>query len=381
MSGITMGNLQIIKKPVAGVVDASENTSVAQRDPFINKIEKIQKEYKSVQHGHISENDFKKLLLRNHPRLVSDINEDTRAQLSTRLKHLIGWYIEIKNILIGYNEVTKGNLQFRELTENYNNLKIFLNGDRLDKMQSKLVKNIIELFIGDSPINPKYAVCDSLGRILAKTNRNTSYIKELTLCFSLYRKYLDTVSTEFVGAFEFPEGQEPTTDPRILKSLPDPVIKFRTIHEVQPRFQMINDHIRKSVDTFDKDLKTNARNFNVEIFGDIDNFNKDIIPLTVNQEVSNMGIKKRLTEINNWINNGLIQAQHQYNRLNNLKIVRTQSNINKNYEAPIDNNFKVWGIIKDTEKYLESIEDLLLGKSFLTGMANQDNLDVLEVNY
>lgn len=381
MSGITMGNLQIIKKPVAGVVNTNENTIVSQRDPFINKIEKIQKEYSSVQQGHISENDFKKLLLRNHPRLVSDISNDTRAQLSTRLKHLISWYLEVKNILIGYNDHTKDMLQFRELTENYNNLKIFLNGDRNDKMQSKLVKNIIELFIGDSPINPKYGICDSLGRVLAKTDRNSSYIKELTLCFSLYRKYLDTIATDFVQSFEFPEGQEPTTDLKIIKSLPEPVIKFRTIHEVQPRFSMINDHIRKSVDTFDKDHKTNARNFNVEIFGNIDNFNKDIIPLTVNQEVSNMGIKKRLTEINNWINNGLIQAQHQYNRLNNLKIVRTQSNINKNFEATIDNNFKVWGIIKDTEKYLESIEDLLLGKAFLTGMNNQDNLDVLEVNY
>lgn len=381
MSGMSMGNLQIIKKPVGNQVDNTENITVSQRDPFINKIEKIQNEYKNVQQGHISENDFKKLLLRNHPRLISDIQEETRAQLNTRLKHLISWYIEIKNILIGYNDSTKDMVQFRELTENYTNLKIFLNGDRLDKMQSKLVKNIIELFINDNPINPRYGVCDSLGRILAKTNRNTSYIKEVTLCFSLYRRYLQDIATDFVKAFEFPEGQEPTTDQRVLKSLPTPVVNLRSIYEVQPRFQMINDHIRKSVDTFDKDIKTNARNFNVEIFGNIDNFNKDIIPLTVNQEVSNMGIKKRLSEINNWINNGLIQAQHQYNRLNNLKIVRTQSNLNKNFEEPINDNFKVWCLIKDTEKYLESIEDLLLGKAFLTGMSNNDNLEVLEVNY
>lgn len=381
MSGLKMGNLQIITKPVGNQVDTTPNVVVSARDQFINKIEKIQTEYHSVQQGHISENDFKKLLIRNHPRLLSSIEQNTRDQLNIRLKHLISWYLDIKNILIGYNDYTKDMVQFRELTENYNNLKIFLNGERQDKMQSKLVKNIIELFVNDSPINPKYGVCDSLGRVLAKTNRNTSYIKEVTLCFSLYRKYLDDISKDFVKAFEFPEGQEPTTDPKILKNLPVPMPELRSIYEVQPRFQMINDHIRKSVDTFDKDYKSNARNFNTEVLGDIDSLNKDIIPLTVNQEVSSMGIKKRLNEINNWINNGLIQAQYQFNRLNNLKIVRTQNNINKNFAEPINDNYRVWCLIKDTEKYLESIEDLLLGKAFLTGVNTGDNLEVLEVNY
>ena len=380
MSGLSMGNLQIIKKnPVTEV--KTSNVEVAQRDTFINKIEKIQNEYKHVQKGNISENDFKKLLMRNHPRLLSPINNLTRAQLNQRLKHLINWYIEIKNILIGYNDITKDNLQFRELTKLYTDLKVFTDTDGFGKEQSIIIKNIINLFLIDNPLNPNFGVSENLGRVLAKINRNTSYIKELTLCFSLYRKYLNTLAADFVKAFEYPEGITATSDSKILKDLPEPVITFRTIYEIQPQFQMINTHIRNSVDTTLSNHKEHARNFNTEIFGNLDNLNKDIIPLTTNQEVSNMGIKKRLNEINNWINNGLIQAQHQYNRLNNLKIIRTNSNIDKNFDQAINDNFKVWCLIKDTEKYLESIEDLLLAKSFLTGMVNNDNLEVLEVNY
>ena len=380
MSGLSMGNLQIIKKnPVTEV--KTSNVEVSQRDTFINKIEKIQNEYKHVQKGNISENDFKKLLMRNHPRLLSPINNLTRTQLNQRLKHLINWYIEIKNILIGYNDITKDNLQFRELTKLYTDLKVFTDTDRFGKEQSIIIKNIINLFLIDNPLNPNFGVSENLGRVLAKTNRNTSYIKELTLCFSLYRKYLNTLAADFVKAFEYPEGITTTSDPKILKDLPEPVIAFRTIYEIQPQFQMINAHIKNSVDTTLSNHKEHARNFNTEIFGNLDNLNKDIIPLTTNQEVSNMGIKKRLNEINNWINNGLIQAQHQYNRLNNLKIIRTNSNIDKNFDQAINDNFKVWCLIKDTEKYLESIEDLLLAKSFLTGMVNNDNLEVLEVNY
>ena len=380
MSGLSMGNLQIIKKnPVTEV--KTSNVEVAQRDTFINKIEKIQNEYKHVQKGNISETDFKKLLMRNHPRLLSPINNLTRTQLNQRLKHLINWYIEIKNILIGYNDATKDNLQFRELTKLYTDLKVFTDTDRFGKEQSIIIKDIINLFLIDNPLNPNFGVSENLGRVLAKTNRNTSYIKELTLCFSLYRKYLNTLAADFVKAFEYPEGITATSDPKILKDLPEPEITFRTIYEIQPQFQMINAHIKNSVDNSLSNHKEHARNFNTEIFGNLDNLNKDIIPLTTNQEVSNMGIKKRLNEINNWINNGLIQAQHQYNRLNNLKIIRTNSNIDKNFDQAINDNFKVWCLIKDTEKYLESIEDLLLAKSFLTGMVNNDNLEVLEVNY
>lgn len=380
MSGLSMGNLQIIKKnPVTEV--KTSNVEVAKRDTFINKIEKIQNEYKHVQKGNISETDFKKLLMRNHPRLLSPINNLTRTQLNQRLKHLINWYIEIKNILIGYNDATKDNLQFKELTKLYTDLKVFTDTDRFGKEQSIIIKDIINLFLIDNPLNPNFGVSENLGRVLAKTNRNTSYIKELTLCFSLYRKYLNTLAADFVKAFEYPEGITATSDPKILKDLPEPEITFRTIYEIQPQFQMINAHIKNSVDNSLSNHKEHARNFNTEIFGNLDNLNKDIIPLTTNQEVSNMGIKKRLNEINNWINNGLIQAQHQYNRLNNLKIIRTNSNIDKNFDQAINDNFKVWCLIKDTEKYLESIEDLLLAKSFLTGMVNNDNLEVLEVNY
>ena len=380
MSGLSMGNLQIIKKnPVTEV--KTSNIEVAQRDTFINKIEKIQNEYKHVQKGNISETDFKKLLMRNHPRLLSPINNLTRTQLNQRLKHLINWYIEIKNILIGYNDATKDNLQFRELTKLYTDLKVFTDTDRFGKEQSIILKDIVNLFLIDNPLNPNFGVSENLGRVLAKTNRNTSYIKELTLCFSLYRKYLNTLASDFVKAFEYPEGIDASSDQRILKALPDPEVTFRTIYEIQPQFQMINSHINKSVDTTLSNHKEHARNFNTEIFGNLNNLNKDIIPLTTNQEVSNMGIKKRLNEINNWISNGLIHAQHQYNRLNNLKIVRTDNNINKNFDLSINDNFKVWCVIKDTEKYLESIEDLLLAKSFLTGMVNTSNLEVLEVNY
>lgn len=378
MSNFTMKNLQILKKNPEVIVD---NIIVSSRDTFINKIEKIQTEYKNVQSGHIHESDFKKIILRNHPRLLSNIELNTREQINIRLKQLISWYFEIKNILIGYNDATKDMVQFRELTENYTNLKIFLNGDRIEIMQSKLVKNIIESFNNDNPINPKFGVCDSLGRVLAKTNRNTSYIKEITLCFSLYRKYFKEISKDFVKSFEFPDGIEPTIDQRLLKKLPTPSIELRSIFMVQPRFQMINEHIRKSVDVFDKDHKNSCRNFDTEVIGDINTFNSDILTLTTNQEISNMGIKKRLTEINNWINNGIIQAQYQFNRLNNFKIIRTQNNINKNFAEPIVDNFKVWCLIKDIEKYLESMEDLLLGKSFLTGINTNENLDVLEVNY
>ena len=383
---LDLKNLKIISKESVAPTSESQ-TSLVELTKQGND-EKIKNMYKLVQSGSIQEKDFKKSLFKTHPKMLSKISIGTRNNLSWKLKELIKLYLDIKCLLMGFpennsdlnfkNNSSENIVRFYELKAS---LDTFLNTERMDKQQSLILKEIISLFVYDNPVKPEFGVSDYLINTIVKTERNESLIKEITLCFSMYRKYLNTLAIDFNKAFEDEKEIETLTETHIEKDID---FTFRNIQDIQPRFQMVINHIKKTNDPIlikskfgFKDL--NSLNLNsIYTNQEIESLNKN---LTTNEIVSGMGMKKRLNDINKWMNNGLIHAQNSFNRLNNLKIQRTKDSKDLNIIPNISDNYMVWCLIKDIEKYLESVEDLLMAKSFLTGMVNDEAIQTLNVNY
>lgn len=359
---LKLGNLKIIKKSTTQEVNNKINEEVNVKD---TKLSKLEDTYTLVQKGNMSNRDFQKTLMRTQPKLLTPISDITRISLNKKIKELMNWYISIKKILMTI-DLTKplnvSDINYTKQKKFYSDLKeleLFTNSERFDKRQSELVKSILEQLINDDLLKPIYSVSDKLIEFLIKTNRNTSFIKEIALCFGLYRKYISRLAENFSNDINN-----------------DAQIYFKTIDEVQPRFNMIFEHIKTC-----NHIYGNTRELNINTIidqKDLSSINKELITTS---EVSNLGLKKRLIEINKWLNNGLIHTQYSFNRLNNLKIRRNKRNMSKTFETPITNNYMVWCLLKDIESFMASIEDLLNGKSFLIGLNNIDTLEVLDVTY
>lgn len=361
---LDLANLKIIKKSTTNVVDTSVNEVANVKDTKLGKLEET---YKTLQKGGTTKKDFNRVLLRLYPKLLTNINPVTRTELNRKLKEISSWYINLKNVLMDYEELIvihrtdtdKNKIAKNSFRQTLTELNVFLKTDRFDKAQSLLTKDLLAVFINDDPFKPIFNVNDRLVNFLIKTERTTSFIKEMALCFGLYRKYISKLAEDFAKDIEL-----------------DKEIKFKNIDDVQPRFNLINDHILKS-NPKDK----NKLSLNLEILlnkEEQDNINKD---LKETATVSGMGLKKRLNEINKWLNDGLFHTQYLYNRLNNLKVKITDKNSLKEFEPTINDNYMVWGLLKDIEIFLGSMEDLLLGKSFLVGVNTIEKLETLDVSY
>lgn len=365
MSGIKFNNLKIITKSTTTTVDTKINETEIVNENV--KLMKLEDTYKKVQKGSTTEKDFQKTLLRTQPKLLTPINDKTRVELNRKLKELLNWYISLKKILIGYDEnrILKDNdidyMVQKELRKTFKDLSQFTDSDRFDKHQSLLVKNMLKIFIKDNPIKPVFNVSNELISLLTKNDRTTSFVKEIALCFGLYRKYISKLAENFAKDIEM-----------------DNQINFKHIDNIQPRFTLINKHIQTSIKSLNPDTNRSL-NLNSIIKNDeLNNINNNLVS---NQEISAMGLRKRLTEINNWLNNGIIHTQNTYNRLNNLKVRRNERNHSKIFEPPIDNNYMIWCLMKDIEVLLLSMEDLLIGKSFIVGINSEDILEILDVTY
>ena len=97
------------------------------------------------------------------------------------------------------------------------------------------------------------------------SNQRPTFLNEITVLFDLYSKYYDQISNDF------------------LEKKP-----LRNIKDIRPRFDMINRHILSS-------------NLSTRIDYDID-LTTTVGSLDLNITASKLGLEKRLTNLNSWLN-------------------------------------------------------------------------------
>lgn len=330
----------------------------------VNIIEKINNNYSELRRGKLNQNDFNRKLLQIDKSLLepldsldsfnqtefNNIKNETLNFLFMTLK----WYIQLKFLISTglkadtLSAIDKLPTKYKEL----NDYILFI--DNLDnpserqkinpKETSYKIKDLLEIFIKDDILHPKYKIDNEM--IMYLSNQRPTFLNEITVLFDLYSKYYDQISNDF------------------LENRP-----LRNIKDIQPRFDMINRHILSSnlstrVD-YDIDLTTTIGNSDLNI------------------TASKLGLEKRLTNLSSWLMNGIIHTQSSINRFSALKPVtkNTYRGLNNLNNQPVITKYDLWMILRDTKAFLESLKGLVDGTAFITGMPSGDILDVLEVNY
>lgn len=350
------------------IKQANDQTqSIDQNNPVnspVNIIEKINNNYSELRRGKLNQNDFNRKLLQIDKSLLepldsldsfnqtefNNIKNETLNFLFMTLK----WYIQLKFLISTglkadtLSAIDKLPTKYKEL----NDYILFI--DNLDnpserqkinpKETSYKIKDLLEIFIKDDILHPKYKIDNEM--IMYLSNQRPTFLNEITVLFDLYSKYYDQISNDFLG-------NRP----------------LRNIKDIQPRFDMINRHILSSnlstrVD-YDIDLTTTIGNSDLNI------------------TASKLGLEKRLTNLSSWLMNGIIHTQSSINRFSALKPVtkNTYRGLNNLNNQPVITKYDLWMILRDTKAFLESLKGLVDGTAFITGMPSGDILDVLEVNY
>lgn len=316
-------------------------------------IETINDGYNELRRGKLNQNDFNRKILKLDNRLLDDVSQYQKKEILDFLFETIKWYIQLK-FLISTGLKAETLSTDGDIPDEYAELIPFLQFvedlDQPDvrscinpKDTSHTVKSLLELFINDDIIQPKYKINSEM--LMYLHNQRPTFLNEITVLFDLYSKYYDQISRDFL------EGQT-----------------FRSIKQIQPRFDMINRHILSS------NLKTR-----VDYDLDLSKISTD----ETNIGTSQLGLQKRLNHLNSWLTNGIIHTQSSINRFSALKPVTkaTYRGLNDLNNQPIISRYDLWIILRDTKSFLESLKGLVDGTAFITGIQSGDILDVLEVNY
>lgn len=417
-----INNLNIIKRIKDPLVNQSIQANVSQtpssgpsttdlsgRTPKdkISNIEKINSLYKDFRQGKLSKNDLDRKLLNINPIILNTINEDVRINTIFVLSQTLKWLTQLKILLstglspnlaadlsqpTTNSPVSSGKFKdFKTLEENEEHITnilkfgsyenqpegIFSIKDEIlqitndPKGFSKKTKELLKVFVNDDIINPKYKVDNIL---LYLHNERPTFLKEIAVLFDLYAKYYETISKDFL--------ETDLTDQTNQAAGNWDWKGFKRIKDVQPRFDMINRHILAS------NLQTKI-NYNLDLdkIGAIPEDPVEAAKL-LGISTSQLGLKKRLDNLNDWLINGIIQVQVSINRINALKpISRINQNgqsvlgLNSSAGIPAHTKYEIWLILNDTKAFLESLKGLIDGSAFLTGMPSGDILEVLETNY
>lgn len=408
-----INTLNIIKKTKDPLVNQSIQANVSQTPSSgpsltsdlsgqtskdrISNTEKINSLYKDFRQGKLSKNDLDRKLLNINPIILNTINEDVRINTIFVLSQTLKWLTQLKillstglspNLVLDQSQqttnspVSSGKFKdFKTLEENEEHItnilkfgsyenqpeEVFSIGDEISpilndpKGFSKKTKELLKVFVNDDIINPKYKVDNIL---LYLHNERPTFLKEIAVLFDLYAKYYETISKDFLET-NLAAGKG-----------------FKRIKDVQPRFDMINRHILAS------NLQTKI-NYNLDL-DKIGAIPEDPIEAAklLGISTSQLGLKKRLDNLNDWLINGIIQVQVSINRVNALKPVsrinqngQSELGLNSSAGIPANTKYEIWLILNDTKAFLESLKGLIDGSAFLTGIPSGDILEVLETNY
>ena len=337
---------------------SKQNINEAMVEDPISIRNKIINTYNELRKGKINQSDFNRNILQIDKDLLSPLNtvelNNIRLETLNFLFATLKWYIQLK-FLISTGLKVEILSSFDKLPAKYKDLSDYIEFiDNLDNQSERQkinpkdisykIKDLLEIFIKDDTLRPKYKINNEI--IMYLSNQRPTFLNEITVLFDLYSKYYDQISNDF------------------LEKKP-----LRNIKDIQPRFDMINRHILSS-------------NLSTRIDYDID-LTTTVGSLDLNITASKLGLEKRLTNLNSWLMNGIIHTQSSINRFSALKPVtkNTYRGLSDLNNQPVITNYDLWMILRDTKAFLESLKGLVDGTAFITGMQSGDILDVLEVNY
>ena len=318
-------------------------------------IEKINTNYTELRRGKLNQNDFNRKILQMDKSLLDPLDLETvKIETLNFLFMTLKWYIQLKFLISTglkaetLSVIDKLPTKYKELSEYIEFIDNLDNPNERQKRNPKeisyKIKDLLEIFVKDDILHPKYKINNEM--IMYLSNQRPTFLNEITVLFDLYSKYYDQISNDF------------------LEKKP-----LRNIKDIQPRFDMINRHILSS-------------NLSTRIDYDID-LTTTVGSLDLNITASKLGLEKRLTNLNSWLMNGIIHTQSSINRFSALKPVtkNTYRGLSDLNNQPVITNYDLWMILRDTKAFLESLKGLVDGTAFITGMQSGDILDVLEVNY
>lgn len=345
-----------------------------------SKVNKVKKLYTDFRTGHIQKEDFERKIFGLEPKILKKMTSASKKEILPILVETLKWLIQIKILISTGKNPNTPNQNFPFLINNIIEKDTHNNEDRnslinlIDKDPKKFsleIYSFLRLFTEDDILNPKYKV-DISGYL---ANDRPNFLKEIVVLFELYCKYYETVSKDIIDSIENSDFSN-TQDENIQFQ------EFKKLSEVQPRFQMINKHILSS-------------NLNEKITHNLDLTKIGILPedpieasKILGISASQLGLKKRLDNLNAWLINGIIMVQVSINRIYALKPISTFTPGAltvpglKNFAAKnAENIYDIWLIIEDTKSFLESLKGLIDGKAFITGVPSNNMLDILNVNY
>lgn len=370
-----LSSLKIIKSSPDPLARANGSNIETKPQPSTNKstsespigiIEKINNNYTELRRGKLNQNDFNRKILQVDKSLLDPLdsinslemsngnNTDIKTETLNFLFMTLKWYIQLKFLISTglkvetLSAIDKLPTKYKELSEYIEFIDNLDNQSERQKRSPKeisyKIKDLLEIFIKDDILHPKYKIDNDM--IMYLNNQRPTFLNEITVLFDLYSKYYDQISNDF------------------LEKKP-----LRNIKDIQPRFDMINRHILSS-------------NLSTRINYDID-LTTTIGSSDLNITASKLGLEKRLSHLNSWLMNGIIHTQSSINRFSALKPVtkNTYRGLSDLNNQPVITKYDLWMILRDTKAFLESLKGLVDGTAFITGMQSGDILDVLEVNY
>lgn len=342
------------------------STNKSTSESPIGIIEKINNNYAELRRGKLNQSDFNRKILQVDKSLLDPLdsinplemsngnNTDIKTETLNFLFMTLKWYIQLKFLISTglkaetLSAIDKLSTKYEELSEYIEFIDNLDNQSERQKRSPKeisyKIKDLLEIFIKDDILHPKYKIDNDM--IMYLSNQRPTFLNEITVLFDLYSKYYDQISNDF------------------LEKKP-----LRNIKDIQPRFDMINRHILSS-------------NLSTRIDYDID-LTTTIGSSDLNITASKLSLEKRLGHLNSWLMNGIIHTQSSINRFSALKPVtkNTYRGLSDLNNQPVITKYDLWMILRDTKAFLESLKGLVDGTAFITGIQSCDILDVLEVNY
>lgn len=353
-------------KQMETLTNSSENPLL---DPNIN-IQKLEKLNQQLRTGKISTQASKKVIMRTNPKMLEKLENTTRLEVTKLLLENLKWSIQIKKLIIGWNPFTE---KYKKL--NFDGLLLDPNlisenaETRANQIltNSLLLKETLTLLIEDPKHKPQYGPSDYFLNLLVENNSHSQFIRELQLLLEFKQKYFVKFSDKFA---------ESVNSGIISNQLTEVFKTMDSIEYFQPRYKLINNHILNFKNASDN-LHTSISS-EISSIEDNEVINKKL--KSVDYKIHALGLYKRINNFCSWLDNGMIQTQYTLNRLNSLKIRRTDDFQNINYEKQAETNFDVWSIIRDNEAFMKSLQENLNGDALVVGITTTDMLKVLNVS-
>ena len=333
-------------------------------------IQKLEKLNSQLRTGKISTQASKKVIMRTNPKMLEKLENTSRHEATKLLIENLRWFIQIKKLIIGWNPIAE---KYKKL--NLDNLILDPNlisenaENRANQILSNsfLLKETLTILIEDPKHKPQYGPNEYFLNFLIENNSYSQFVKELQLLLEFKQKYFVKFSEKFA---------ETVNDGIISGNLTEVFKTMDNIDYFQPRYKLINNHVLNFKNA-SENLHTSITNTITEI-DDTEVNDKKL--KSVDYKIHALGLYKRINNFCSWLDNGIIQTQYTLNRLNSLKIRRTDDFQNINYEKQAETNFDVWAIIRDNEAFMKSLQENLNGDALVVGITTTDMLKVLNVS-